>query len=151
MPSAALTSILADLERHKTIFDLDKHGLGTALMDATAEQILRDMVDEKGPDGNPWAPLSEAYAEYKAKVAPGQPISVLFGHMRTIAQLKGLRRIEAREAVMVYGVDELARDLATWFQDPTNSRQPPRPFYGISSECETRLDQLCREHMEALV
>lgn len=150
MPSAALSSILADLERHKTIFDLDRHGLGAKLMDATAEQILRDMIDEKSPDGAPWARLSEAYAEYKAKVAPGQPISVLFGHMRTIGQLKGLRRAAAREAVMVYGVDDLARDLATWFQEGS-SRQPARPFYGISAECEARLDQICREHLESLV
>lgn len=150
MPTAALASILADLERHKTIFDLDKHGLAEKLMDATAEQILRDMKAETDPDGNPWPALSEAYTEYKAKVAPGQPMSVLFGYMRTIEQLKGSRRIAAREAVMVYGVDEKARQLAEWFTQG-NSRQPPRPFFAISAECEARLDQICREHLEGLI
>ncbi len=150
MSGSGLSAILADLERHKTIFDLDRDGLGEKLMDATAAQILRDMEAEVDPDGRRWAELSAAYVEYKQKVSPGEPMSVLHGRMRTLEELQGLRRITAREGVMVYGTDEQTRQEAEWFQEG-NSRQPGRRFYAISAECEARLDEVCREHLAARV
>jgi hypothetical protein len=152
MASASLSKILRVLERHKHIFDLDKNHLGEALMDITAEVILRDMDAEVGPDGQAWPALSNPYEEWKAKAAPGAPMAVLYGHMKTPEQVNGMRRVTAREAVMVYGVDELARELATYFQEGSSgNNQPPRPFYGLSAEAEVRIDEHCRKHLESKV
>lgn len=148
--SARLNKILRDLNRHKQIFDLDQNRLAESLMDIDAGVILAAMDAEVDPDGAPWAPLSELYLEFKARAAPGAPMAVLYGHMKTIEQLHGLRRITAREAVMVYGIDELARELATFFQEG-NSRQPPRKFYGTSAEADIRKDMFCREHLESQI
>ena len=150
--SAALARIVRILERHKTIFDLDKNGLAESLMDIDAEVILREMGQEIDPDGAGWPALSLAYLKFKSRVAPGAPMGVLYGHMKTETQIKGLRRITAREAVMVYGVDELARDLAEWFQEGSKKQnRPPRRFYKLSVEAQTRKDAFCRQHLAKLV
>ena len=147
-----LTKILGDLDRHKQIFDLDQNGLGEALMNIDCEVILRDMDAEVDPDGKPWPPLSELYLAWKAIAAPGSPMAVLYGHMKTLAQLKGMRRTTARLAVMVYGIDEEARDLAEWFQEG-NAKQnrPPRRFYLQSAEAQQLKDEYCRNHLTGRV
>jgi hypothetical protein len=152
MASGRLAKILRDLERHKHIFDLDQHDLAEALMDIDVEVMLRDMDAEVAPDGTAWPRLSERYERWKARAAPGAPMAVLYGHMKTREQLEGLRRVTAREATMVYGIDDLAREVATYFQEgaPGND-QPPRPFYGLSAEADARKDEYCRKHLEKLI
>lgn len=145
--SARLDPILRDLERHKTVFDLDRDGLGEALMDLDARLILKYMDAQEDPDGNPWPPLSEGYALWKDAAHPGNPMAVLLGHMKTEEQVKGMRRVTAREATMVFGVDELARQEATYFQEGS-ADQPPRRFYGQSAEAQQLKDDLCRKHLE---
>lgn len=79
-------------------------------------------------------------------------MAVLFGHMKTIDQLSGRRRITPREAIMEYGIDELAIDLAHWFQEGSaKQNRPPRPFYGLSSEALHESDQYCNRHIAKLV
>jgi len=87
--SARLDPILRDLERHKTIFDLDRDGLGETLMDLDARVILKDMDAQVDPDGNPRPPLSEAYGLWKHAACPGDPTAVHLVHMKTEAQVKG--------------------------------------------------------------
>ena len=87
--SARLDPILGDLERHKTIFNLDRNGPGEALMDVDARVILRDMDAQVDPDGNPRPPLSEAYGLWNHAACPANPTAVLLGHMKTESQVKG--------------------------------------------------------------
>ncbi len=87
--SARLGPILRDLERHKTIFDLDRDGLGEALMDLDARVILKGMDARVDFDGNPRPPLSEGYGLWRHAACPGDPMAVLLGHMETEAQVKG--------------------------------------------------------------
>lgn len=145
--STRLDNVLRDLERHKTIFDLDRDGLGEALMDVDARVILKNMDRQEDFDGNPWPPLSEGYGLWKNATYPGKPMAVLLGHMKTEEQVKGMRRVTARDATMVFGVDELARDEATWFQEGS-ADQPPRRFYGQSAEANQLKDELLQKHLE---
>ncbi len=87
--SARLDPILRDLERHKTIFDLDRDSLGEALMDVDAQVILKDIAAEVGPDGNPRPPLSEGYGLWRHAACPGNAMAVHLGHMKTEAQVRG--------------------------------------------------------------
>lgn len=148
--SVAHQRIIGKIAKHKELFDLDKNGLGESLMDLAVTVMLETMDREVGLDGTPWPPLSELYAKWKSKVAPGKPMAVLFEHMKTREQLSGQRRITPREAIMEYGVDELAIDLAHWFQEGSaKQNRPPRLFYGLSAETLQRSDQLCNKHVYA--
>jgi hypothetical protein len=150
--SPALRPILRDLERIKTAFDFDQHGLGEKLMDTAVDTIERLMDNEEDPNGIPWDELSESYVKQKARINPGAPMAVLHDHMKQRHQLEGERRITAREAVMVYGTDDRARDEATWFQEGNSATgQPPRRFYELGYEAQARLDQACRDHLDRII
>jgi hypothetical protein len=152
MPSPLMDAIIGDLQRHKTIFD--PVNVGEEVCDIIAEEILVCMDAQVSPDGTPWEPLSIAYEYWKNKHYPGEPMAVLEGHMKTLEQLKGTRIIAGAggsEMQMTYGIDELARDLAEWFQEGnqggggflggiTSHGQPPRPFYSISQPAMDRID-----------
>ncbi len=141
--AATMAEILADLDREVYRFDLDKGGLGEKAMDIAVEVMLRDMDAEQSPDGTRWPDLSDAYAEAKAGIAPGSPMAVLHGEMKSTEQLAGERRITPHRCTMVFGTTQQARDEACWFQegDP-GGNQPPRPFWGFSVEALTRTDHL---------
>lgn len=126
--SRQMASIISHIQQHPSVLDFDRKGLGEALVEITARAIYDAMSQECSPKGQAWAPLSEAYDEWKQRHFPGRPMAVLLGHMKQLPQLVGLCRITAHEIVQTYGVDETARSLAAWFQEG-NSRQPPRPFY----------------------
>lgn len=142
-----LQSIIAEIRAHPHALDFDRHDLGENLVYIAAEAILNQMGEEIDDDGQPWAPLSELYTEAKQRIVGNEPISVLYGHMRTLDQLQGLYRITPRTIDQVYGLDEEARDLAEWFQDPSPDRnQPPRRFYGFNAMALALLDQWVDAH-----
>ena len=142
MASPQLARILADLERHRTIFDLDNDRLGEELMDLDVVHIIVQMAAERDPDGTQWPELSDAYAKWKAGVSPSNPISYLYGLMDDPEQLMGERSVSADEATMTYGVTEDARQEAVWFQDPQNGSQPERPFYAQTAAGIAAKDEL---------
>lgn len=131
MASVQLNAIFRDLKRHGDVFA--PADVADDLFDIAADAILRQMDREQDPDGGDWPPLSADYEVAKQRIAPGKPMAVLYGHMKTIEQIKGQRYIGQDEARMAYGVDDLAKDLAEWFQEG-NDNQPPRPFYAVGDE-----------------
>lgn len=139
--SAQMDAIVRRIEQHPHALDFDRGGLGEAMVMVVAEEVYRAMDQETSPKGQHWAALSEAYAEWKSRHYPGQPMAVLTGHMKQMVQLIGLTRITAREIGQTYGVDETARALAVYFQEG-NARQPARPFYVFGDVARDRLRQL---------
>ena len=68
--------ILAAISRHATAFDLTSDKLGESLCKVFTDGVQATIAAEQDPDGTPWADLSEAYAEEKARRFPGKPIGV---------------------------------------------------------------------------
>lgn len=136
------SEIIADLQRLIRDVDFRRRNLGRDLLDMAAEEVLECMDRQEDPDGLPWIPLSDAYAEWKSSHFPAQPMAVLWGHMKTRDQVRGFRQIEQTRAEMTYGLDNQSRDEAEWFQDPTNPNQPARPFYALSPQAIHRADSL---------
>lgn len=146
MPSRQMNSILAALDRHVRYFDLDRNDLAEDLMDIATEEIRRSMDAETDPDGNPWPALSGDYAKWKAKHFPGNPMAVLHGVMKTDAQLRGNRNVAPDRCRMTYGLDQRARDEATWFQEGP----PERRFWGLSAAAITRMNARLDRHFRRL-
>lgn len=149
---ATMRSILRDLDRHIHLFDLDQGDLGEDLMDVAAGVIRQDIDGQVDPDGQPWPELSDAYATWKATVAPGNPMAILYHQMIDSEQIAGERWVSPTEGRMVFGVDEVPKQEAVWFQegDPNNN-QPPRRFYEFSLESLTRMDAHLDRHFDANV
>lgn len=134
--------IIADLQRIVRDLDFRRNNLGRDLLDMAAEEVLEGMDRQEDPDGFPWIPLSDAYDAWKSAHFPAQPMAVLYGHMKTRDNVRGVRVIEPTRAEMTYGLDEQVRDEAAWFQDPTNPNQPARRFYGLSPHAIQRADAI---------
>jgi hypothetical protein len=124
---STVAEITAELERIARCFDFTYEDLGQKLAEANAAGIFEMMEAETGPDGA-WAPLSEAYAAWKAERFPGQPISELHLLMKDPAQLLGELQTEPDRMVQTYGTTEEAKQEAVWFQEG-GGNQPGRPFY----------------------
>ncbi|MDR3639063.1 MAG: hypothetical protein P4L84_34985 [Isosphaeraceae bacterium] len=147
---AELTAIIAAVKQHPRTFDFTKDTLGESLCHVTAMAIIAFMGSEIDPDGNPWPELSEAYADWKSTVAAGEPMAVLYRHMRTLDQMEGLHRITATTVDQTYGTDEEARSLAEWFQEgSTKQNRPPRPFYAFNDLAINNLNDWCDQHFAA--
>lgn len=142
--------IVADFGRYKDLFDFTKDELSYEVAAVIAEGIYDYMAAELDPDGNPWPPLSEKYAEWKAKHFPGQDISDLHHHMRDPTQLVGSVGVWPHRMVMTYGKDEQAQDEAVWFSEG-NERQPARPFYEFNELVLSRLRELFDRHFETVI
>jgi hypothetical protein len=155
-----LTDIVGDLTRHEHIFDLDRHGLGEALLDLAAEAILAQMDSELDSDGQPWPELSEGYAEFKAEHAPGKQMAELWGLMKSLDNLRGVRHIDQDSAQSTFGYDtDQSRDEAFWFQEGFDGvdslgrkrHQPPRPFYAFNQHAIDEADQYLTRHFDRMV
>jgi hypothetical protein len=139
--SAQFHVLEREIKAHAYVFAFNRNQLGQAIMEAAAKDILRAMKLQGDPDAIPWARLTPLYKAWKQKHYPGQPISVLLGHMRTLAQLLGEQWIQRDEMRQTYGVDALAKDLATWFQEG-DTHQKPRPFYFFGPIGEARIGRV---------
>jgi hypothetical protein len=134
--------IAVDFDIIRAMFDLDKGQLGRSLMAIATEEILVNMDMECDPDEMPWAPLSTEYHAWKRTIAPNAPMGVLYGIMKTYDQISGTQTIQADTAMMEYGLDIIAQTEAmkfTYGGFVTGTRQPPRPFYGLTFMAETRI------------
>lgn len=143
-----LITIAADINRLADCFHFRREGFGEALMDAAAEGILVAMDAQEDPDGNPWAPLSERYRDWKSRKFPGNPMAVLYGVMKTEENIRGQRLVLSTMAIMTFGTDDLAKQEAEWFQEG-NENQPPRPFYAFTRASVEACDGLCDERFLA--
>jgi hypothetical protein len=142
MSLAELNAIVRDLNRHAEVFDLDKHNLGERLLDIAAQAILEQMDAELDPTGTPWPALSDLYATWKATVSAGSPMAVLFGIMKSLTNLQGVREISIYRAASTFGFEtDVSRQEACYFQEGFNGvdsaghrrNQPPRRFYSFNT------------------
>jgi hypothetical protein len=140
--------IMADLERHRHLFDLDRDGLGADLCKAATDGVQYAIAREEAPDGARWPDLSGPYEERKRFTHPGNPMAVMEGTMADPKEVAGEVEVTRDRATVTYGRTERARQEAAWFQEG-DGNQPPRPFWGFTSEslAEVRkiLDERFRE------
>lgn len=141
------SKILADLQRHKSMFDLNHDGLGDALLQVAAEGVAQSFEAKTDADGNHWPELSSKYAEWKAKHYPGRPMGVKEGLMRE--GMEGERSISADAATYTFGQTEEQRDEAEWFQEgSTEDNRPARPFVGLTQDATVKSKEILIDHME---
>lgn len=140
-------AIHRDIIGHRDMFDLRRDGLGRELCGITTDGI-KDTIDaQQTPDGAPWAPLSEAYATWKSRKFPGQPMAVLHHLMIDPAEVEGIIEVNRSEASVLYGVSEQARQEAEWFQEG-GPNQPPREFWGINADALQLVDETLEQTLE---
>ena len=101
---------------------------------------------EQSPDGVPWAPLSEEYAEWKARKRPNAGILVfddlLRGQLAYVVSPRDLqvgtnRPYGARHQFGFDGTDALGRHIHT----------PARPWLGISDSDEGVIIDIIRDYL----
>jgi hypothetical protein len=138
----ALARVLGDIERHRHAFDLDSENLGRDLCKAATDGVQGCIAREESPDGTRWDDLSPHYEEWKRFQFPGEPIGVLHKHMADPHEVAGEVDAKSDEATVTYGISEQARLEATWFQDPENPNQPPRPFWGFTAESLAEVEKI---------
>lgn len=143
---------LACFARHLKIPDLTDNGLGRDLCVIATDGVRECLDGQHAPDGTPWAPLSEAYGEWKGRNFPGQPMAVLHHLMSDPAQVTGIVDVTPNRAQVVYGVSQEARVEASWFQegDPAANR-PPRPFWGFTDDSKARAKETLDRRFESMV
>jgi phage gpG-like protein len=143
----SMATILGDIVRHKTVFDLDQNSLGEDLLEIAVEEIERNLYNEVDIEGVPFAPLTAPYATWKERYYPGRPIAELTGAMKEEVQIVGERKITAKNAEMVYGVDQENKQVATFFQEPYQAK-PARRFYGLTQDAKRRSTDHLRHHFQ---
>lgn len=144
--------IIADLERHKQGFDFTQDELAQRVSVVTAAAIYSYMDAQVDADNAPWIALADGYARWKERHFPGQPIGVLTGHMKALAQLLGELEITPHLLKQTYGIDEQARLLAEWFQEGYDDQnRPPRSFYDLNDLAVAALDDFFDRYLAELV
>jgi phage gpG-like protein len=131
--SAQMNKILDEIRMFPHAFDFTKNTLAYWIAEVVANAIWDAMDTESDPDGAGWPALSEGYAAWKSEHYPGLPMGVLERLMKDMSELQGDMIISPTKFYQTYGVTEMARDHAAWFQDPVNANQPPRPFYALNT------------------
>jgi Phage virion morphogenesis family len=141
----ALDKILADLERHKHLFDLDRDDLGRKLGKAFTDGVQECIAGQHDPDGQGWEYLSPAYEEWKGFQFPGNPIGVLHQTMADPHEVAGeMTTLTATQATVTYGITEQAKQEAQWFQEG-DAHQPPRRFWGFTPDSLDEVKKLLDE------
>jgi hypothetical protein len=123
------------LARHQTFLDFTDGLCGDSLLAIFADGVEETIKAQEAPDGTPWDPLSPAYDAWKRRHFPGQPMGRLYDVMADPVQVAGFGSVAPDRATAQYGVSQLARDEASWFQegDP-NQNRPPRRFWGFTGK-----------------
>src|SRR4051812_17486937 len=145
MADLSHAELLANLDRLTSPFDMTD-GLGHELTSIAAEEIHHNMDAECDDQGNPWPSLSAGYQAWKDVVAPGQPMAVLRGVMKTTEQLRGEQVITPNAVRQTYGIDDEAKEHALKFQEGglvTGTNQPQRHFYGFTPKAIDRMNAAC--------
>jgi hypothetical protein len=142
--SAQMNKILNEIRQYPHCFDFKAGGDDLAIEAAqyAADGIEAGMDAETDPDGGVWPPLAAGYEAWKSQHYPGLPMAVLEGLMKHSAELQGELIVSPNKFFQIYGVTDVARDHAQWFQDPQGGNQPDRPFYAFNADAIRRLDDL---------
>jgi hypothetical protein len=114
--------------------------VGDDLLDVTAVAIeRRTVVEQRGPDGAPLAPLRPA--TIARKIAGGFPLTIGIQtyEMLDLDQVRGEQVVTDTTAQMTYGTKDTARAKAEKFQEG-GTNQSPRFFYDLGREGEELID-----------
>ncbi|HWE38554.1 MAG TPA: hypothetical protein VG406_18430 [Isosphaeraceae bacterium] len=150
--SSNLKEVLAGLDGLRSLGDLDRDGLGEALLDAASAGVKATAEAGTDPDGAPWPRLSPAYAAAKAASHPGRPIGVRDGVMLSDGALRGERDIGPRRAEVTFGDSAEARDELGWFAEgDLGHDRPPRPVVGLSPAAIAAADRVVDQHVNRKV
>lgn len=105
--------------------------------------ILTEQFDTEGAHGGKaWAPLSPAYAAWKAQHYPGRPILVLTGQMRS--SLTGGRGVVIPERhELTFGTPV---SYARYHQTGT-PRMPSRPIFALTDDDQVKVGKAMHAHM----
>lgn len=147
-----MQQVIDDIRGMPHIFDLDRNNLGDRVAVAAANGIMATMDLELDPDLIPWPSLDPLYEQWKAQHYPGQPIAVLLAYMKDLSQLIGTTITWPTLMRQDYGIDENARLLAEFFQDPPSMRnQPPRKFYELGVYAIVEVDLVFTLHFLKMI
>jgi phage gpG-like protein len=147
-----MAKIIGDVRRISRTFDMTQNGLGADLLKAFTDGVKDTIAKEEAPDGTPWDQLDPAYEAWKQKNYPGKPIGFLEEIMADAAQIEGTPRITAEEAETTYGITDVARDHASWFQNgDEDNNQPPRPFWGFTPESLAKIKEILAKRLSESV
>ena len=141
-----LAEILADLDRHKDLFDLSGD-LGDDALDIATNGVKDHFDAEVDPQGQRWPELSTDYSRWKQKNHPG-PMGVLHGLMK--GELDGERAAASRDsAEYTAGTSDDGRNEISWFEegDPEANR-PARKFVDLNAESIGKSDRLFDDHFD---
>ena len=140
--AAAVSRVLRRLSEAGQNLEPALADIGEALVNSHQERWRL----EQSPDGEPWAPLSEDYAEWKRRKRPNAGILVfddlLRGQLAYVVSgdvlLVGTNRpYGARHQFGFDGPDALGRDIHT----------PARPWLGLSDDDESSIVVVVRDHL----
>lgn len=112
------------------------------------DQTKRRLMDEKtAPDGTPWAPWSEAYAESLKRSNRANPRSLLVGE----GNLKdSIQNYTTGETVKV-GTNLVYGAIHQFGGEPVDMNIPARPYLGLSSENAAEIEDLVAGRLEDLL
>ena len=107
-------------------------------------------AEGQGPNRGHWAPLTDAYAAWKAQVAPGNPILELSGRMRealTSSSSPFARRVTSGDT-FDFGTQDVP--YASFHQLGT-SRMVDRPLFDFGPDFERELQEAALEGVREAV
>lgn len=145
MAGTQITIEVDDREAQKLLRRLERFGddrmlefyrdAGPALVRSTRERAER----EEAPDGSPWEPLSEDYAEWKAEKRPGVPILKFDFHM-----LGDMLSYQASPTELLWGTNAIWGATHQFGRDVI----PAREWLGFSEDDSEELLDILEEHLD---
>jgi hypothetical protein len=126
--------------------------LGALLAEAIAVGIFkRSLGRQVTPEGEPFAPLSEAYLRYKVAHGYSPRKNVKTGKMLSLEEIRGTAQITPYRVDLTYGRTPETQQLAEWAEQGNAARnRPARPFYGLDPDIEAKLDGIIAAAAESI-
>lgn len=126
--------------------DLDAltYEIGSLIEDQTKRRIM----DEKtAPDGTPWAPWSDAYAESLKRPNRTNPRSLLVGEGDLLGSIQNYTTGETVQVGtnLVYGA------IHQFGGEPVGINIPARPYLGLSDDDAQEIEELVAGRLEDLL
>lgn len=118
--------------------------IGTLIEDQTK---LRIMDEKRAPDGTPWAPWSEAYAESLKRRNRRNPRSLLVG----VGDLRdSIQNYTTGEKVKV-GSNLIYAAIHQFSGEAVGMNIPARPYLGLSADNATAIEEFVADRLEELL
>ena len=122
-----------------------KATLAEDVRDGVAQVILeRTVLDQRGSDGLPLAPLAPSTIERKRRLGFPETILVETGKMLAESQLRGEAEVSRESVGIVYGTTEENRLKAEWAHEGRRRkpRRRKRPFFALTEADDPVLDRI---------